>query len=208
MTEVRHRRLKISSNDGIRNVQRYMDADILSVLLILRRDGRTGREALAEKVGVGYGSIRTILRILYASDLVDVYRTGSILSPLGKKFMDACPIVLADCTLPGCSVGGVQMATIVHNSAHDITNGMPQRDYGIYAGGLGCTTLIYDDGKLFMPPDVDVNTMYPDSADEIIKNNRLSNGDVIIFGEGSDEPSALRAAVVAAMHTVTPEHTS
>ncbi len=208
MTDPEHRMLKISPRDDVRSVQRYMDADILSVLLILRRDGRTGREALAERVGVGYGSIRTILKTLYESKLVTVYQTGSILSPLGKRFMEACPIALADCTLPGCSVGGVQMATIVRDSANGITNGMPQRDYGIYAGGLGCTTLIYDDGKLFMPPDVDVNTMYPDSAEEIIRNNDLSDGDVIILGEGSDEASALRAAVVAAMHTVTAEHTS
>ena len=198
----------MSSRYSMRNVQRYMDADILSVLLVLRRDGRTGREALAKRIGVGYGSIRTILKTLYGSGLVTVYQTGSILSPLGKRFMDACPIALVDYTLPGCSVGGVQMATIVRNSADDVTNGMPQRDYGIYAGGLGCTTIVYKDGGLFMPPDVDVNSMYPEFTEKVIGSTKLSDGDVIIFGEGSDEATALRAAVVAAMHTVTPQHMS
>lgn len=145
---------------------------------------------------------------MYDSDLVSVFQTGSILTPLGKRFMNVCPIELTGHTLPGCSVGGVQVATIVHGSADDVTDGMSQRDYGIYAGGMGCTTLVYRDGGLFMPPDVDVNVMYPDDAKRIADDDSLSNGDVIIFGEGPDEASALRAAVVAAMHTVTPQHMS
>ncbi len=202
MIDINRGGLRISYENDSAKTQRYMDADLLSALMIMGRDGRCGREALAEKVGVGYGSIRSILKTLSASGLIDIYRTGSVLNATGKKFTDTCPISLADCTLPECSVGGVQAAVKVIDSAESITNGMLQRDCGIYAGGLGCTTVVYRNGRLLMPPDTDISEMYPESAKEIIKSAKPSEGDVIIFGEGKDKSSALRAAMVAAMRSL------
>lgn len=205
MTAPTANRMKMYPDHGIGRNRGYVDADILSVLLILSRDRRSGRNALADGVGVGYGSVRSILRILDASGLIDTYQTGSMLSPLGSRFMDSCPIALVDCTLPECSVGGVQAAAMVRGPQCNVSNGMSQRDAGIMAGGLGCTTLIVGrDGGLFMPPDTDIAAEYPDSAGNIIEAVGPSEGDVIVFGEGRDAPTALRAAVSAAMVTAAP----
>lgn len=142
MTIATSRCLKMSDRHDIRKSRKTMDADTLSVLLVLRRDGRLGRENLADKIGIGYGSIRSILDDLSSAGLIDTYQTGSTLSPVGKRFMDACPISLADCSLPECSWGGIQAASVIRGGGRFVTNGMLQRDAGVLAGGYGCTTLI------------------------------------------------------------------
>ncbi len=198
-------RMKMCPDNGNGRSRGYVDTDILTVLLILGRDGRSGRDALADEIGVGYGSVRSILRILDSSGLIETYQTGSVLSSLGSRFMDSCPIALVDCTLPECSVGGVQVAAVVRGSQCNVSNGMSQRDAGIMAGGLGCTTLTAGgDGDLVMPPDTDITEAYPDSAGSIIEAVGPSEGDVILFGEAWDHSAALRAAVSAAMVTAAP----
>ena len=56
---------------------------------------------------------------------------------------------------------------------------------------------------LMMPPDFDITTEFPEAASRIVDAVGPKDGDAVIFGEGADAPSALRAAVFAAMNTLT-----
>jgi len=182
----------------------FDDVNIMMTLFELNRKGRIGRAKLSESLELGEGTMRSILNVLSEAELVDVFQTGNKLTPLGTELINACPIVDSPTTAEEISRAESQKTFIVKGSSACVSNGMLQRDIGMKNGGYGCIVLTVRDNRIMLPPDTDVSSSNPDLAERILSENDVSNGDIIIVGEGADMLSATRASLSAAMGSICP----
>ena len=177
---------------------RFDDTNVYWALHLLSGGKRIGRKALAELVGVGEGSMRRILDTLKEWEMVSVKQTGVTITKTGTGFLNELPLKVLSIELGDVVVGTYQQAVKVIGVSSKIENGMQQRDAGIRAGASGCTTILFRNGILMMPPDWDLDKERPEIADKIRKNVSLGQNDVIIVGGSEDPHSAVSAALTAA----------
>lgn len=91
---------------------------------------------------------------------------------------------------------------MVKGAGDRITSGQAQRDAGIRTGSEGCTTLVYRDGKLMIPPDWNLDSEDPMTAIRIRKVKEFEPGDAAIIGCGKSMRMARNAAVTAALELI------
>lgn len=190
--------LTVTGGNGNGPLRKFDDTDIMWTLLTVEKYKRISRKDICNVLNLGEGSVRSIIQILREEGIVDVYRTGVALTPIGKDLIRNCPIEPVDCLLPDISLGYIQQGLLVRGGGKRVTSGMMQRDKAIRTGALGCCTIILKDDCLMMPPDWNIDEKYPSAAADIRKCG-MSEGDALIFGEGEDIFSARKASMTAAM---------
>jgi hypothetical protein len=177
---------------------RFDDTNVYWTLHLLSGGKRMGRKTLAELVGIGEGSMRRILDTLKEWEMISVRQTGITITKTGSGFLNEIPMRVLDLNVGDTVLGSYQQAVKVYGVASKIENGMQQRDAGIKVGAAGCTTIIFRNGTLMMPPDWDLDKERPEIAEKIRKNIGLGINDVIIVGGADDVHSATNAALAAA----------
>lgn len=180
-------------------MRRFTDADVYWSLYVIQTEDRISRSELSYRVCVGEGSVRKILSYLKEWDLIIIKQAGISISEEGKDFMESIPMRPIDLDLPKYVRGEKYQGMRVLGSASVITNGTRQRDVGIRASAVGCTTFVIKDGHVVMSPDWDLDEKDPEAAETIRKAASPSEGDVILMGSGDDWASAMRAAVRASL---------
>ncbi len=178
---------------------RFNDANVYWTMYLLSDGKRIGRKRLADEVGIGEGSMRRILDTLQEWGYISIKQTGIIITKAGQTFLEQIPIQPVDIYLEGSVIGSQQQGVIVKGVADKINNGMEQRDAGIKVGAEGCTTIVYRDGKLFIPPDWNLDTERPETAKKIREEYGMKEDDALIIGGGTTKQSAIIAAVSAAL---------
>ena len=178
---------------------RFNDANVYWTMYLLSDGKRIGRKRLADEVGIGEGSMRRILDTLQEWDYISIKQTGIIITKAGLSFLDQIPIQPVDIFLDGSVIGTCQQGVIVKGVADKVNNGMEQRDAGIKVGAAGCTTIVYRDGKLCIPPDWDLDVERPEVAKKIRDEYSMKDTDALIIGGGTTKQSAIVAAVSAAL---------
>ena len=178
---------------------RFNDANVYWTMYVLSSGKRIGRKRLADEVGVGEGSMRRILETLLDWDYISIKQTGIIITKAGQSFLEQLPIQPVDIFLEGSVIGTEQQGVIVKGVASKINNGMEQRDAGIKVGAEGCTTIVFRDSNLCIPPDWNLDKENPLIAKKIREEFGMKEGDVMIIGGGITKQSAIVAAVSAAL---------
>ncbi len=181
---------------------RFTDASVYWALHVLSDGKRVGRKRLAEMIGVGEGSMRRILNTLKERNMVMIKQTGITITKPGLDFLEQTPIRVLDLNPGSLVIGEFTQAVLVKNAAEAVGNGLKQRDAGIRAGSLGCTTLVIKDGKVFLPPDWSIDENNPDLAKAIYDMKIVEEGDAIIIGGADDQNTAVNAALTAAFELV------
>lgn len=177
---------------------RFTDANVYWALYILRDGKRMGRKRLAEEIGVGEGSMRRILETLREWEMVSIKQTGITITRSGLGFLAELPLMVINVDLGDSVVGSFNQAVVVYGVADKIENGMQQRDAGIRAGALGCTTVLIRNGALMIPPDWNMDVERPEVAKNIREASKMTEKDVIIVGSGTEKSVAVKAALTAA----------
>ncbi|MDR0779040.1 MAG: hypothetical protein LBE48_06370, partial [Methanomassiliicoccaceae archaeon] len=149
---------------------RFGDTNVYWTLYLLSGGKRMGRKILSELVGIGEGSMRRILDTLKEWEMISVRQTGITITKTGSGFLNEIPVRVLDLNVGDAVLGHYQQAVKVYGVASKIENGMQQRDAGIKVGASGCTTIIYRNGTLMMPPDWDLDKERPEIAERIRKN--------------------------------------
>jgi len=178
---------------------RFAEVHIRETLDLIEKYGRVGRKQLAEKLGVGEGSMRTILNMLKKQGFITSSRGGHALTARGKRFLGK-PLEFVRVDAGDLTVGEVDVATIVRGASAKVKKGIEQRDEAIKAGAAGATVLIFKNGKLQFPDkfiEVEKNVGEP-----LIKTLRPQEGDVIAIGTADDVVRA-EAGARAAARTLT-----
>lgn len=182
---------------------RFSHFHLFKILNILSLDKKIGRKKLAEKVGIGEGSVRTILKILRHEKLVKITQNGISLSFKGEEKLKAYPIKMAEINANEMTIGSFDVAVHVKKSAHRIKDGLEQRDEAIKVGAKGATTIICKDKKLIIPSELDIKTEYPMIEKRLHKLFDLNDKDVIIIGTADSREKAEDGALAAAFAIIT-----
>lgn len=185
-------------------IYRFTDAEIYWTLWYLSRAKILGRRTIASNVGLGEGSIRSILNILKEWDLVHIRSKGIVLSENGRRFLDAIPLNIVEIPVLGNYLDDEELhRCCVHVSkrASKVTDGIRQRDMCIKNGAKGCVTFVMTDGRLTIPPDIDMESNH-DVTGEIVKSAGMCNGDVLVVGYSLDRLGAANGALSASLDLI------
>jgi DNA-binding transcriptional regulator LsrR (DeoR family) len=177
---------------------RFGDYHVYKTLSVLSDGRRKGRKQVADRIGIGEGSMRTILDHLRDEGLVDVKQTGIKITKKGQEFINRLPVQVYVLDVADITLGQKSVAVQVKDAAHKVGSGMEQRDQAIKAGAEGATTIVVKGERLTIPVDYDLDKDQPEIAGAIRRLFDLSDGDVIIIGTSEDLQRAEEGAMAAA----------
>lgn len=167
-----------------------MALDLISSQIII------GRQDIAVKLGIGEGSVRTILDYLKERGLITSSRSGHALTDKGKSLLGKPPEFM-QVDVGDLTVGKVNVATIARGAASKVKRGIEQRDEAIKVGADGATVLVFKGGRLqFQGGFIKVGK---ESSQALMKALKPEEGDVVIIGTAKDMTTAeagTRAAVL------------
>jgi DNA-binding PadR family transcriptional regulator len=178
-------------------------------LIMIGREQPLGRYELCDKMSIGEGSARTLLKRLTEADYIESDgKQGQRLTSKGQQLFDEIiqdvPIgLLLD--IRQLVMYEYAFANLVKAKASKVTDGVRQRDEAIIQGGYGkagASTLIQKNVRLVMPPDdFHILLAYEDETLLIIESLRPENNDVIVIGS-ADDPNLAREVSMAAVMTL------
>lgn len=176
---------------------RFGDAHIYYALSVLYDHERMGRRALADSIGIGEGSLRTMIATLKDWDLIDISRGGVAITRIGREFFSSIDLDIVDVPQSEYVVGTFQRGVVVRGFAERVTNGMEQRDTAIIAGADGASVFVVRDGSLIMPPAWMMEEKDLEFASLIRGSVPLDEGDVLIIS-GAEDPDIATVSAIAA----------
>jgi len=177
----------------------YSEAHVIKALEIIGSDGGIGRQLLSEKLRLGEGTIRTLVRRLRGLGLLSISRGGMNLTEGGHSALLELKERMFATEFPetNITVGSRNYAVLVRDAGGSVDKGIEQRDAALIAGADGAATLVYDGEKLVMPGvEVEVD---PATAKDILDAFKPGRGDVVIIGSARDPLDAEIGAKSAAL---------
>ncbi len=180
-------------------LHRFTDYHVYKTLSLLTDGRRKGRKIMADRIGVGEGSMRTIVEFLREEGLVDVKQTGIKITKAGTDFISKLPLQVYTLEAPDIALGEHSVAVQVKGVASKVKSGMEQRDQAIKAGADGATTVVVNGDRLTIPVDFDLDKGRPETAWALRRLFDLSSGDVIIIGTSMSLQRAEEGAMAAAL---------
>jgi hypothetical protein len=177
---------------------------VLLVFMTIGASGTIGRQALAERSGLGEGSIRTILKKFRQGRFVISDSLGCHLTGSGRELYESISGRLTP-LLPLRSsmftVGTSQVAVLVRSSADSVGSGIDQRDSAVRVGATGATTYVIRSGKFAVPGgSSDCEKDFPGKLWSALRDGlKPQNGDAVILCGARDETAAELGALSAAL---------
>jgi len=178
-------------------LHRFADYHVYRTLLVLADGRRRGRRQLAGSVGLGEGSMRTIVEYLREKGT-----TGIKISNKGLEFLKQVPLKVQRLHPSDISISERNVAVQVKGRSRRISLGIEQRDAAIKAGAEGATTIIVVGGRLVVPPDYSLDEEKPGITADLRDTFDLNEGDVVIIGTASSYDRAEDGALAAAFDLV------
>ena len=177
----------------------YTEAHALMGIEAIGKGLGIGRQQLSRELGLGEGTIRTLVGRMKALGLVETSQGGMHLTREGTAALEALGDLAWGCCLPDLpiTVGPLNYAVLIRGAAPKVKGGIEQRDAAIIAGASGATTLVLDDQGLIMPG---MEAPIAESVRSLIMEELgPSPGDAIIIGSSDDPILAEIAAKSAAL---------
>ena len=167
---------------------------------------KVSRSSLMQELGLGEGSIKTLVKHLKMHGLVENSNAGMWLTNKGDTlYTKLHASVPREMNIAKCSValGKFNHAVLLKDMARNIKSGIEQRDAAIKAGAVGATTLICKNERLVLPGTGE-DLMRSDQKIHSLIMNELSpeQNDVIIIGSSQNKKIAEMAAKSAALYTI------
>ncbi|MGA9941846.1 MAG: DUF4443 domain-containing protein [Nitrososphaeraceae archaeon] len=172
---------------------------VFKTLQLIQENGHVSREKLCKDLGLGEGTIKTLVRHLKMQNLIESTNAGTTMTKKGNSFFSGLlSSIPSEISLSKCAItlGKFNYAVLVKQMSSMIKDGIAQRDAAIRMGASGATTLLFKDNKFLIP-----QTYFDSLKDEhqlseqMIKNLHPQDGDVIIIG--SDNYSRMKAEFAA-----------
>ena len=168
-----------------------------------------GRNKLAEKMEVGEGAIRTIIRRLRDSGLIACAKQGCSLTEKGattwKKFKELYP--------QRVEISRTELTNATHNyaflvkaTADKVKSGIEQRDAAIIAGAKRATVIVAKNGTLRIESvSENIGKDFPKATNQILKDLKPQDNDVIIVAGADTLLKAMHGAFAAGWSLVNDE---
>jgi len=179
-------------------------SEVHIIRTLIRLQNRIGRKKLLREIGIGEGSIRTILKKLKTEGLIDSTKKGHKLNDSGfeylnkylKKFKIPFKIISDDI------IEGKKIGIVVYKSSDKITTGVRERDIAVRTGASGALVLKYDDklNKLKFPSNIQSIEDFLEFKNEIESMNfKFNAGDVLIVAFSNNYNVSENAAFAIAL---------
>ena len=193
---------KVASKIAPGRAPSFIEAHVIKALEAISAGKGVGRTKLSEILGLGGGATRTLVRHLRNEGLIEVSRSGIVLSKFGEKvFSDLRSRISEETEIPKSplTVGSFNVAILTRNAAGSVKYGVEQRDAAIKVGALGATTLVFRRNKLTMPgASEDIFQKIQPIHDALISRLKPRENDVIIIGSANEKRAAEFGAKTAA----------
>ena len=172
---------------------------VFKTLQLIQENGHVSRDKLCEDLGLGEGTIKTLVRHLKMQNLIESTNAGTTMTKKGNSFFsELLSSIPSEISLSKCAItlGKFNYAVLVKQMSSMIKDGIAQRDAAIRMGASGATTLLFKDNK-FLIPRTDFDSLKDEHhlSEQMIKNLHPQDGDVIIIG--SDNYSRMKAEFAA-----------
>lgn len=172
---------------------------VFKTLQLIQENGHVSREKLREDLGLGEGTIKTLVRHLKMRNLIESTNAGTTMTKKGNSFFsELLSSIPSEISLSKCAItlGKFNYAVLVKQMSSMIKDGIAQRDAAIRMGASGATTLLFKDNK-FLIPQTKFDSLKDEHqlSEQMIKNLHPQDGDVIIIG--SDNYSRMKAEFAA-----------
>ncbi|MGB8448628.1 MAG: DUF4443 domain-containing protein, partial [Nitrososphaeraceae archaeon] len=172
---------------------------VFKTLQLIQENGHVSRENLCKDLGLGEGTIKTLVRHLKMQNLIESTNAGTTMTKKGNSFFsELLSSIPSEISLSKCAItlGKFNYAVLVKQMSSMIKDGIAQRDAAIRMGASGATTLLFKDNK-FLIPQTDFDSLKDEHqlSEQMIKNLHPQDGDVIIIG--SDNYSRMKAEFAA-----------
>jgi Mn-dependent DtxR family transcriptional regulator len=172
---------------------------VFKTLQLIQENGHVSREKLCEDLGLGEGTIKTLVRHLKMQNLIESTNAGTTMTKKGNSFFsELLSSIPSEISLSKCAItlGKFNYAVLVKQMSSIIKDGIAQRDAAIRMGASGATTLLFKDNK-FLIPQTEFDSLKDEHqlSEQMIKNLHPQDGDVIIIG--SDNYSKMKAEFAA-----------
>lgn len=172
---------------------------VFKTLQLIQENGHVSRENLCKDLGLGEGTIKTLVRHLKMQNLIESTNAGTTMTKKGNSFISGLlSSIPSEISLSKCAItlGKFNYAVLVKQMSSMIKDGIAQRDAAIRMGASGATTLLFKDNK-FLIPQTDFDSLKDEHqlSEQMIKNLHPQDGDVIIIG--SDNYSRMKAEFAA-----------
>ena len=145
---------KVASKIAPGRAPSFIEAHVIKALEAISAGKDVGRTKLSEILGLGEGVTRILVRHLRNEGLIEVSKSGMVLSKFGEEiFSDLRSRISQEIEIPRSSLtlGSFDVAVLSRNAAGSVKYGVEQRDAAIKVGALGATTLVFSRNKLTMP---------------------------------------------------------
>jgi len=181
----------------------FTEVHIIKALETISVEKAVGRIKLSKTLGLGEGATRTLAKHLRNEGIIEILRSGIVLSESGRKLLSVLKSKIGGETeVPESSltVGSFNVAVLVRDEAHVVTYGLEQRDAAIKAGASGATTLVFSHNRLAMPgTSEDVFQNIQSIHDVLVSKLKPKENDVIIVGSADDRLTAEFGAKAAVL---------
>lgn len=196
----------IVTRKGSNKVLTFSTPHVFKALHILSKQKYSSRSTFCKELQIGEGAVRTMIMHLKNSGLVDSIRAGTFLTAKGKKFSKKIfEVVAAQCKIESCNVAREKFnhAILLRDYASMIGNGMDQRDYAIFYGAKGATTLAFEN-KQFVFPGENHDCLSDDlkTKEVLMKNLNPNENDLVIIGSSDDSFVAEISAINSVLWTL------
>jgi len=179
---------------------------VFKTMQMMADNKRISRSLVMQELGLGEGSVKTLVKHMKMHDLIENSNAGMWLTNKGRtlytKLHHSIP---KEMNISKCSValGKFNHAVLLKDMAHNIRSGIEQRDAAIKVGAVGATTLIFKNQRLVLP-GTDEDLMRNDQKIHslIIRKLVPEENDVIIIGSSQNKKIAEMAAKSAALYTI------
>ncbi|SMH71493.1 DUF4443 domain-containing protein [Candidatus Nitrosotalea okcheonensis] len=206
MHQVIHLLSKVAQRHAPSRMLSFDLVHVFKTMQMMSDNNKISRSIMMQELGLGEGSIKTLVKHLKMHGLVENSNAGMWLTNKGEALYTKLHILIpreTDITKCSVALGKFNHVVLLKSMAHNIKSGIEQRDAAIKAGAVGATTLICKNERLVLP-GTDENLMRNDQKIHSLIMEKLSpeQNDVIIIGSSQNKKIAEMAAKSAALYTI------
>jgi hypothetical protein len=201
---------KICNNYAPSRVISFNMVHVFKALQLVKSRGHISRDFLSKELGLGEGSIRTLMRHLQMNNMIKATNAGTTMTQKGEALLlELLSSIPTEMKLPKCSIalGKFNYVVLLKQHSHAIKSGVEQRDAAIKIGAKGATTLLFKQNKFVMPSNTNYDSLQkePKISKLLIRTLNPEEGDAIIIGsddvhEKRSEFAAKNAALLTIMN--------
>ncbi|MGI0065223.1 MAG: DUF4443 domain-containing protein, partial [Nitrosotalea sp.] len=206
MHQVIHLLSKVAQRHAPSRMLSFDLVHVFKTMQMMSENNRTSRSHMMQELGLGEGSIKTLVKHLKMHGLVENSNAGMWLTNKGEAIYAKLHVLIpreTDITKCSVALGKFNHAVLLKDMAYNIKSGIEQRDAAIKAGAVGATTLICKNERLVLPGTGE-DLVRNDQKIHLLIMEKLSpeQNDVVIIGSSQNKKIAEMAAKSAALYTI------